>query len=89
MESGTNDPERSLRRSGDELEERIERIEQHLADAKHGLRDRKEDAGRPVEDVAGDWEATEDDAGGEDPEGAAEGEHHGPEADDAGDAPAG
>jgi hypothetical protein len=62
------DPDRDLARSGDELEERIDKLDEHIDDSKRELRARREDTD-PGEDVAGDWEDTEDDAGGEDPAG--------------------
>jgi hypothetical protein len=62
----TTDPDRDLARSGDELEERIDQLDEHIDDSKRELRARREDSD-PGEDLAGDWEDTEDDAGGEDP----------------------
>jgi hypothetical protein len=60
------DPERELQRSGDELEERIQRVEGDIDEAKKQLRARREEDG-PLEEVAGDWEDSDDDTGGEDP----------------------
>jgi hypothetical protein len=68
MEHSTDtDPEQDLERSGDELEERIERLDEHIGEARQEAEARSEDPD-PVEDTAGDWEDTDDDSGGEDPE---------------------
>ena len=61
------DPEHELERTGDELEERIERLDGAIGEARQEAKARHEDQD-PAEDVAGDWEETDDDAGGEDPE---------------------
>jgi hypothetical protein len=61
------DPEHDLERSGDELEERIERLDDEIGEAHQEAKARSEDPD-PFEDVAGDFEDTDDDAGGEDPE---------------------
>ena len=58
------DPERDLERSGDELEERIEHLDDQIGEAR--TRAEEQD---PFEDEAGDWEDTDDDSGGEDAEG--------------------
>ena len=62
------DPDHDLERTGDELEERIEHLDDQIADARHEAELRAEEQD-PFEEVAGDWEDTDDDAGGEDPEG--------------------
>jgi hypothetical protein len=62
------DPEQDLERSGDELEERIDRLDEHIGEAKQEAKARAEDED-PFDDTAGDWEDTDDDAGGEDPAG--------------------
>jgi hypothetical protein len=64
----TTDPERKLERTGDELEERIGRLDDHIDDARQEAKARREGSG-PEEDVAGDWEDTDDDAGGQAPDG--------------------
>jgi hypothetical protein len=61
------DPEQDLERTGDELEERIERLDDKIGEAHQEAKARSEDED-PFEDTAGDWEDTDDDAGGEDPE---------------------
>ena len=67
MEHSATEPERDLERSGDELEERIERLDEEIGEAQNEAKARSEDPD-PFEDAAGDWEDTDDDAGGEDPE---------------------
>jgi hypothetical protein len=68
------DPASNLERSADELEERLERLDDHIGDAQKAADARREEA-MPAEDVAGDWEETRGAPGqGEDPEGAI-GEH--------------
>ena len=57
------DPEQSLERDIDELDERIDRLEQRIGEAKEMSR---------AEEIAGDWDQTDDQAGGEDPVGAHE-----------------
>jgi hypothetical protein len=61
----TTDPERELERSGDELEERIDHLDDRIGDARQEAKARREDSS-PGEDAAGDWEDTDDDSGGED-----------------------
>ena len=61
------DPEHELERSGDELEERIDRLDDEIGEAKQEAKARHEDQD-PNEDVAGDLDDTDEDAGGEDPE---------------------
>ena len=61
------DPDHDLARTGDELEERIERLDDEIGQAQNEAKARSEDPD-PFEDAAGDWEETDDDAGGEDPE---------------------
>jgi hypothetical protein len=64
MESSTRaDPERDLARAGDELEERIDRLDGHIDEARQAARAQASGG----EDVAGDWEDTDDASGGEDP----------------------
>ena len=68
MEHSTStDPEKDLERTGDELEQRIEGLDDHIGEARQEAQSRAED-NNPLEDEAGDWEDTDDDAGGEDPE---------------------
>jgi hypothetical protein len=64
----TTDPEEQLERTGDELKERLEKLDDHIDDARQEAKARREESD-PGEGVAGDWEDTDDDAGGEDPEG--------------------
>jgi hypothetical protein len=61
------DPAQDLERSGDELEERLERLDDHIGEARQEAKARSEDPD-PFEEAAGDWEDTDDDSGGEDPE---------------------
>jgi hypothetical protein len=49
------------------MQEGIEQLEEHIKESEGAVRRRREVVG---EGVAGDWEDTEDQAGGEDPEGA-------------------
>ncbi|HEU4978832.1 MAG TPA: hypothetical protein VFT42_08055 [Solirubrobacteraceae bacterium] len=62
------DPEQALQRGGDELEERLHHVDEDIDEAKKQLRARREGDG-PLDDVAGDWEDTDDAGGGEDPSG--------------------
>ena len=56
-----HDPEQSIEHDAAELEERIGRLEDSIAESHDGL-----------EEIAGDWDQTDDQAGGEDPVGAHE-----------------
>jgi hypothetical protein len=67
----TGDPGASLERAGDELEERLGALGDHIEDAERQARERRDEA-TPLESVAGDWEDTDDEAGGQDPAGAGE-----------------
>lgn len=67
MEPSTKvDPERALERTGDELEERLGRLDEHIGDARQAAQSRREEAD-PAAQAAGDWEDTDDDSGGDDP----------------------
>jgi hypothetical protein len=55
------DPEQAIERDTAELEERIERLEGHIGETHDGL-----------QKIVGDWDQTDDQAGGEDPVGAHE-----------------
>ena len=67
MERSTGgDGERDLERSGDELEERLETLDDHIDDARQEATARSEDTD-DLDDVAGDWEDSDDASGGEDP----------------------
>ena len=55
------DPEQAIERSADELEERVERLEESIDEAKEAS---------TAEGIIGDWGQTDDQAGGEDPVGA-------------------
>ena len=61
----TTDPDHELERTGDELEERIERLDDHIGEARHEAQARREEQA-PDEDA--DWDDSEDDDG-EDPAG--------------------
>ena len=65
----TSDPDTNLERTGDEMEERLHRLDEHIDESRKEAEARSEQNENPFEDVAGDWEDTDDDAGGEDPEG--------------------
>jgi hypothetical protein len=59
----STDPEQALERDISELEERVDALEGSITEAK----DQSE-----VDVIAGDWQGTDDQAGGEDPVGAHE-----------------
>ena len=63
----TTEPDRNLEQSGDELEERLDRLDEHIDESRKEATARSQENEDPFEDVAGDWEDTDDDAGGEDP----------------------
>lgn len=76
-------PEKDMEQTADQLEQRTERLGEHLDEARDKLKARAEDAGQTpnepgesgsqaVDDVAGDWQGKDDQAGGEDPTGAHE-----------------
>jgi hypothetical protein len=65
-----DDPERSLRRSTAELEERLDHLGDEIDKAKKELDARRQDADEPGAAAAGDSDETHDEAGGEDPQGA-------------------
>ena len=67
MDQHTTDPDRSLEETGDELEERLDHLDEHIDESRHAADARSEENEDPFEEVAGDWEDTEDDAGGADP----------------------
>jgi hypothetical protein len=56
-----HDPEQRLEHDAAELEERIERLEGQIEQSHEGL-----------QNIVGDWDKTDDQAGGEDPVGAHE-----------------
>ena len=62
----TTDPERALERTGDELEERIDRLDDHIGEARQEAPARHEEQD-PSEDAGGD--SDDDDDSGADPEG--------------------
>ncbi len=62
-----HDPERELERSADELEERIEKLDEHIHEAE---RKAEESPTTQPPDEVGDYHDTDDQQGGEDPEGA-------------------
>jgi hypothetical protein len=65
-----DDPAAQMERGADELDERLERLEDHISEAEQAARARREEA-QPAEAAAGDWEETRGTPGqGEDPEGA-------------------
>jgi hypothetical protein len=69
MDQRTTDPENELEHTGDELEERLDRLDDKIDESKKEASARSQQNDDPFEDAAGDWEDTDDDAGGEDPEG--------------------
>jgi hypothetical protein len=65
----TTDPERELERSGDELEERLERLDGHIGEARQEARARHEEQD-PFESAGADADDADDDEGsGGDPDG--------------------
>jgi len=62
----TTDPEEQLERTGDELKERLETLDDHIDDARREAQARREESD-PGEGDAGSWDADEND--GEDPGG--------------------
>jgi hypothetical protein len=69
MDQRTTESEHELEKTGDELEERLDRLDDDIEESRKEAKARSEQNDNPFEDVAGDWEDTDDDAGGEDPEG--------------------
>ena len=65
--SRRDNPERRLERTSAELRERIDTLDDEIEAAKKHLAARREDADEPAETIAGDWEETHDESGGEDP----------------------
>jgi hypothetical protein len=63
-----DDPAKNIEADADELEERIEKLDSHIGEARENAATRARDAG-PAEDAAGDWEATEGGPLGDDAEG--------------------
>jgi hypothetical protein len=67
------DPEARIERDADELEHRLDKLDDHISDAQKAADARREEA--LPDEVAGDWEETRGAPGqGEDPSGAI-GEH--------------
>ena len=63
-----SDPAAGLERDADELEHRLNKLDDHISEAEKAADQRREDLDP---EVAGDWEDTRGTAGqGEDPEGA-------------------
>ena len=63
-----SDPAAGLERDADELEHRLDKLDDHISDAEKAAEARREDLDP---EVAGDWEDTRGTAGqGEDPAGA-------------------
>jgi hypothetical protein len=69
MQEHATDPEHDLERTGDELEERIDHLDDEIDDSKQTARSRSDVDEDPFDETAGDWEDTEDEAGGDDPAG--------------------
>jgi hypothetical protein len=63
-----NDPAEKIEADADELEERIGKLETKIGEATQAA-DARPGENKPLEDTAGDWEDTDDDAGGEDASG--------------------
>ena len=74
----STDPERDLERDISELEERVDGLDESIREAKDHAN---------VDAIAGDWQGTDDQAGGEDPVGAHEERDEPAEDDAAGDQP--
>ena len=68
------DPEQAIERDAAELEDRIDRLDGHIAQAKNLAEERAREAGKEegaTGDVVGDWEGEEvDSVRGDDPSGA-------------------
>jgi hypothetical protein len=62
MAQHTTDPDRDLQQTGDELEERLERLDDHIDESRHVVEARSEENEDPFENVAGDWEDESDGA---------------------------
>ena len=76
-----SDPAANLERDADELEHRLDQLDDHIADAEKAAEKRREDLDP---EVAGDWEDTRGTAGqGEDPEGAVDADKPSPTPGDA------
>jgi hypothetical protein len=73
------DAERALERTGDELEERIERLDDHIGEARQEAQARREEQD-PSEDLTGD--SDDDEEGGLDPAGFDDPEADEPEDED-------
>jgi hypothetical protein len=58
-----SDPDQAIERDIEELDERLERLDESVAEAKSAA---------DAEELVGDWDQTDDQAGGEDPVGAHE-----------------
>jgi hypothetical protein len=56
MEHPRTDAEEHLERAGDELEERLEKLDEHIGEAEKELKARRDDADLPQEDAGGDSE---------------------------------
>lgn len=67
------EPEEQLERTGDELEERLSSLDENLDDARQKADERRR-AHEGLEEGAGDWEDTEGNVQGADPEGTKEDE---------------
>jgi hypothetical protein len=63
----TTDPERELERTGDELEERLEGLDDHIGEARQEAQARREEQD-PFEDTGADADDDDESAGG-DPDG--------------------
>ena len=57
------DPEQAIERDIEELDQRLERLDESVGEAKEAAN---------AEELVGDWDQTDDQAGGEDPVGAHE-----------------
>ena len=68
MDQRTTDPDQNLERTGNELEKRLDHLGDDIDDARKEASARSQENEDPFENAAGDWEDTDDDAGGEDPE---------------------
>jgi cellobiose phosphorylase len=66
MERSTSDVEQGLQREGDDMENRLEQLDEHIDEARDQAQARTGDSDT-WDETAGDWEDTDDAAGGEDP----------------------
>jgi predicted nucleic acid-binding Zn-ribbon protein len=62
---------KDMESGAEELQERVENLDDDIDDSRRKLEEMRQKLGDRGDNVAGDWEDTDDAAGGEDPKGAA------------------